>query len=214
MGDSDPEISLIGAYTILQDRVFLDGLDFFETVVDGSEICRRYFEDGPYLFGSPTTHMYRMRDVKSRSAFFDEEILFEDADAAARLLLDGKLGFVHQTLTFVRTSNDSISTRRETFDIDALTRRVLLERYGRRVLGDERFEKLSVRLDRRHHRVLGRALLLGMPPEFWEMHTERPSREGVSIRRTGMLVGAAVVIARWAANPEDTLRALWRWRRN
>ena len=46
MGDSDPGIGLMGAYTILQNRVFLDGLDFYEGVVDGDEVVRRYLEDG------------------------------------------------------------------------------------------------------------------------------------------------------------------------
>ena len=213
LADSDPEIALVGSYTILQHRVFLDGLDYYETVLDGAEVCRRYFEDGPYLFGSPTTHMYRMADVQSHRPFFPEGVVFADTEAAIRVLLGGKLGFVHQVLSFVRTSNDSISTRRKTFDIDALTRRMMLEKYGREILSEERFQTLRRRLFRRHHRFLGKALITGRPREFWELHKQEAAGEGLEIKPWAIGLGAVVCAIRMLGNLETTLRSLWKWAR-
>lgn len=212
LAETDPDIAVVGGYTILQDRVFLDGLDFYESVVDGTELCRRYFRDGPYVFGSPTTHLYRMEDVRDQEDFYREDTPFADADAVVRLLIGRKFGFVHQTLSFVRTSNDSISTRREKFDIDALTRRLLLEKYGRKVFDEEEFQRARRRLFWRHHRVLGRAALLRRPDEFWELHTREAAKAvDLDIRPWAVVAGGAVEAARWFANLEDTVRNVGSW---
>ena len=209
--DDHPEASIVGAYTLLQDSVFLDGLDFYESLVPGREICRRYFEDGPYLLGSPTTHMYRMAEVAASDTFFDESLPFEDADKSMRLVLDGHLGFVHQVLTFVRTSNDSISTRIEDFHIDALTRRCLFHRYGSEVFPTTEASRLRRRLASRHYRILGEGVLLSKPDAFWRLHEEAANRVGLRIRWPGVAAGAVVVFFRWLVNPESTLRSLWAW---
>lgn len=213
LADSDPRIGLVGSYTILQHRVFLDGLDFFESIVDGDEILRRYLQDGPYLLGNPTTHMYRMADVKARPCFYSEQATFEDTEAAVELVLGRTFGFAHQTLSFVRTSNDSISTRRDDYNIDALTRRVLLEKYGHGVFDDATFFRLRKRLARRHNRVLGEAILLHQPSEFWALHKRACGEAGIPMGRTAMYLGALVVALRWLANPEGTVRRIWGWLR-
>lgn len=210
-GDEHPEASLIGAYTVLQDEVFLDGLDFYETVVDGDDICRRYFDDGPYLLGNPTTHMYRMEDVTASFDFYDVDIPFEDADKAMELIVGRDFGFVHQVLTFVRTSNDSISTRLREYYVDAVTRRCLLERYGSRVFETDDLDQRRQRLARRHYRILGEGLLLRRPHRFWKLHVDDAAGAGVQVTRTGIIIGAAITLVRWLVNPEDSLRRLWHW---
>ncbi len=209
--ESDPEIGLVGAYTILQNRVFLDGLDYFERVVEGNELCRRYLQDGPYLFGSPTSQLYRMADVQARDPFFPETGVIADADAAMDLVLDRRFGFVHETLTFIRTSNESITTTRGDFNIDALTRRVLLEKYGRRVMDEETFRRWRGILARRHYRVLGEGWLKRLGPKFWAFHREGMTDAGLEISRMGVAMGAAAVLFRYPLNLEQTMRELWRW---
>jgi len=214
LADSDPEIGLVGSYTVLQNRVFLDGLDFYERIIDGDEFLRRYLLDGPYIIGNPTTHLYRMADVKTRPCFYSEHAPFEDTEAAVDLVLGRKFGFVHQTLSFVRTSNESISRRRADYNIDALTRRVLLEKYGRRVFDETTFLRLRKRLARRHNRVLGEAMLLRQPDTFWALHQDACDDAGIRIGRLSMYFGALIVALRWLANPEGTVRRVWGWLRN
>lgn len=211
LADTDPEIGIVGSYTIVQDRVFLDGLDFYERIVDGDEVLRRYLHDGPYLFGSPTTHLYRMQDVKARYAFYSETSVFEDTEVAVELVLGRKLGFVHQVLSFVRTSNDSLSGQRDDYHIDALTRRVLIEKYGQRVLDDLALRRIKRRLARRHHRVLGEAFLLRRPSTFWDLHLAAAAEAGFRTGTRDIVAGSLVTILRWLANPETTLRRLWTW---
>lgn len=210
LADTDPEIVLVGAYAIVQDHVYLNGLDYYRRVLPGDELCRWYLRDGPYLFGSPTTHMYRMADVKADDPFYSETTPFADADVAMRLLLHGKFGFVHRTLTFVRTSNESISSEIEHFDTEALTRRVLLEKYGSRLLEPREFERLRRREAARHHRRLGEAMLRRYPEAYWELHERGAADAGFRITRTGLYAGALARVLEWVGHPLRTTRNLWR----
>jgi glycosyltransferase involved in cell wall biosynthesis len=211
LADSNPDVTLVGAYAVDQDSVTVDGLDYFEVVVDGREVCRRYFFGGRYLFGSPTTHMYRMVDVRRGGQFYREGSPIADADAAMELVLRGKLGFVHQVLSFLRTRPDSITTRREGYNIDALARRVLLERYGRKVLDQQTFEQRQKVLVRRHNRVLGEALLLRRPKQFWELHFSTLADAGLRCSRLQIALGAVVVLFRWTLDLGTSIVSVNRW---
>lgn len=208
IAEEDEEIGLVGAYTILQNRVFLDGLDFYERIVDGNELCGRYLQDGPYVLGSPTSQLYRMEDVLARDTFFPEGSVIADADTAMSLVLGRKFGFVHQVLSFTRLRDESISSDRDDFNIDALTRRVLLEKYGRQALSDDAFRRWRGILARRHGRVLGERWLLRKRKGFWEFHRTALADAGLRLSRTRIAVGATVVLLRYLFNLESTLRGL------
>jgi hypothetical protein len=126
-------------------------------------------------------------------------------------MLRGKLGFVHQVLTFVRTRPDSISGKREEYHINVLSRRVLLERYGRRVLDQTTFESRRRALASRHYRVLGEALLFRRPKPFWDFHFGALADAGLRASRVQIALGAFVVCLRWLFNLESSIRSLVRW---
>jgi len=208
LADSDEAIGLVGAYTLLQRHVFLDGLDYYERVVDGDELCRRYFLDGPYIFGNPTSQLYRTADVLAMRPFFDERSLSADADVAARLVLGRKFGFVHQVLSFARRDNESISSAHETFNINILTRRVLLEKYGRKVLDADTFAERRRTFRRRHYQVLGEGWLTRQGTDFWDFHRRGLAEGGLEISRKGIAAGVALILLRRLLNPEMALRQL------
>lgn len=211
VAEEDDEIGFVGAYAILQDHVFLDGLDFYDRIVDGNELCRRYLQDGPYVLGTPTSQLYRMADVRGRDAFFPESSVIADADAAMRLIVDRKFGFAHQVLSFIRRSPESISGKRKDYNIGVFTRRVLLEKYGRRVMDEDAFRRWRGILSRRHDRVLGEGWLLRQGRGFWDFHRKGLADAGLEISPLDVAVGAAVVLGRYPFNLEATLRRLWRW---
>jgi len=213
VAESDPGITLVGAYCILQNYVFLDGLDFYERVIDGVELCRRYMLGGPFIFGNPTSHLYRMADVHRSPSFYSESSPIADADAAVRLLLNGKFGFVHQTLSFSRRTNDSISTRNKDYDIDTLTRRMILEMYGTYCLDTPTLKLLRRRWSGRHNRVLAEGWLFGYGQPFWELHQAGLADAGLQISRIRIVGALLVVVLRYFANLEDTIRRFGAWLR-
>ena len=208
LADSDEAIGLVGAYTILQHYVFLDGLDYYERVVDGDDLCRRYFLDGPYIFGNPTSQLFRTADVLAMDPFFDEHSLSADADTAVRLVLGRKFGFVHQVLSFARRDNESISSAHKAFNINILTRRVLLEKYGRKVLDADTFEQRRKTFRRRHYQVLGEGWLARQGTEFWDFHREGLAEAGLAISRKGLAAGVMLTLMRRLLNPEIFIRQM------
>lgn len=208
VADLDDRIGMVGAYIVLQDHVFLDGLDYYETIVDGDELCRRYLKGGPYIFGNPTSQLYRAADVREAATFFPEESVIADADAAVRLLLGRRFGFVHQVLSFSRRNNESISDSHADFNIDLLTRRVLLERYGARVLDASTFASESRKIDRRYRRMLGEAWLLRRGRAFWEFHRRGLADVGLRISAADIFTGVLMATGRSFANLEGAFRRL------
>ncbi len=208
MAESDDDIVMVGSYSLTQNSVFLDGLDYYERVLAGRELCRRYLLDGPYILGNPSTSMFRMREVEAREDFYPEQTWLGDADVAMQILTGGKFGFVHQVLAFIRKEKGSISHGIEDFNIDALSRRVLLEKYGRLCLDPATFERQRRRLINRHYRVLGEGLLLRRPAGFWNLHRVAMADAGLSISGLRLSLGALIVAVRWLVNPEASLRGV------
>ena len=126
LSEKHPGIALVVAYTVVHDRLLLDGMSFCETVLDGQEVARRYLLGGPYVFGGPSNCLYRMSEVVRRPEFYQTNTRIGDAEAAMALLVENEFGFVHQVLSFERDRPGSISGGPENFGIDPLTRRVLM----------------------------------------------------------------------------------------
>jgi len=62
-------IGLVSAYSLEGQRVLCVGLPTQCTFASGSEICRKHFLEDLYLFGSPTTVLYRADLVRTRIPF-------------------------------------------------------------------------------------------------------------------------------------------------
>ena len=106
LAETDPEIAIVGAYRLRNDFVFDHGLvcsgpDSRATVVAGRDACRRFLLDRLYIFGSPTSVLYRAELVRSRDPFFREveSGYFEDAELCFDVLDRAKFGFIHQILS-------------------------------------------------------------------------------------------------------------------
>lgn len=211
-GDEDKEIKLIGAYTLLQNRVLLDGLDYGECVLDGREVFRRYLFDGPYIVGNPTACMYRFDQVSGTECFFPRDATFGDMEVAFRCMLNGKLGFVHQVLSLSRVRDGSVSKRTWHFEFDELTRRLAFERYGSEVLSAAEYESVRRRLLWRHKRVLGKAVLRLAGREFWDFHRNALRRIGRDYSFADVAAGTLVECLSVFVNLGSTLRGLWRRR--
>ena len=77
LAETDPQIAIVGAYRLANDFVFDHGLvcsgpDAAKTVVAGRDVCRHFLLDRVYVFGSPTSVLYRADLVRGRDPFFRE----------------------------------------------------------------------------------------------------------------------------------------------
>lgn len=182
LAETDSRISIVGAYTILENRVFLDGLDFRERNLDGKDVCRRYFFGGNYIFGSPTTCLYRMDQVSRMEKFYAENSPFADADAAFRILRDERFGFVHQVLSVARIYPESITVGWSGYGSDVTTQRVMVEKYGPKILSDKEYRVIGNKLRWRHRIALGRGALKLLGKPFFDF--QRQALESAGMRFT------------------------------
>jgi glycosyltransferase involved in cell wall biosynthesis len=148
LAEENPSVGLVGAYRLDEDRINLDGLPPWMTVLSGRDVARSHLLGGPlpFLFGSPTSTLLRADVVRARERFYVEDNIHADFDACLDVLSESDFGFVHQVLTYTRRHNEAVT---------AFTRRVgtyrpsdlqAFQRHGRVFLTrDEYDRKLAVR---------------------------------------------------------------------
>lgn len=164
LGLSHPRVGVIGAFRELEGAIDPSPDAPVAEVTDGRALCRATLRGEIFLFGSPTSVMYRADLVRERPAFYTPGAFFDDTDVALELLQSSDFGFVREVLT--HTSRDPGSTlgRVLSYDIGLLHRFVTIRRIGAayfdpaelRVLDREvasaYYEQLVRRLLRHHER--------------------------------------------------------------
>ena len=149
------------------------GPDATGMVVAGRDACRRLLLDGAYVFGSPTSVLYRADLVRGRDPFFLEleSGYFEDAELCFEVLEQAKFGFIHQILTYTRLDNESSFRSAERFAFKPLSIYIMTKKYGQRYLSDSEFRCCLPRAERDYYGMLASSLFKGRGSGFWRYHT-------------------------------------------
>lgn len=210
VADAHPSAGMVGAYTLIERNLYLDGLPYPSALVPGREVCRRFLLDGLYVWGSPTATLLRADLVRSRNPFYDERSPLEDVDICFELLGQADFGFVHQVLTFTRRENESLMSGLKHFGVLVLARMMASEKYGPLFLTPDEQRRRRREVSREYYALLGEAIVRRRPPQFWELH--RKGLEAAGTRLSEWRAGwhALVCLARLILNPWDTATRLWR----
>ncbi len=135
-----PNVGIVGAYSIEGSRILFEGLDYRRSVVNGREICRETLSGRQrYVFGAPTSLLYRADLIRSAREFFPWAKGNPQADTSAvyQALQHSDFGFVHQVLSFVRihaASETSVSFKFGRFNRSFLAD---MKRFGPIYLSEE-----------------------------------------------------------------------------
>lgn len=204
-----PLAGIVAAYELEGDEVRLDGLPYPSWEISGREAGRRYFLDGKYLFGSPTSLLMRSDIVRSRRPFYDERYApFEDGHACLDILRDCNFGFVHQVLTYTRRDNASIIARVRPFGMELFVRYSLLVAHGRDYLSEPEYDACFRRAERDYFVFLCKSAMSirPCPPGFWSFHREGLAAIGRPLERQqiGRRIPRALLEKMWGT--------FWRWR--
>lgn len=189
VAETDPEIAIVGAYRIADDFVFDHGLvcsgpGNTATVVAGREACRRFLLDRLYVFGSPTSVLYRADLIRSRDSFFLEvdSGYFEDAELCFDVLENAKFGFVHQILTCTRWGNPSVTASVNGFDPrHRLMKYVVTKRYGSRYLNNAEYSSCEAIAEREYYELLASQVSMPWKSGFWRYHAKGLEQAGERI---------------------------------
>ncbi len=208
--ERDPSIGVVGAYALVGRTVAFYGLPYTSPVVTGRDVCRLFFLEDCYLFGSPTQLLLRSDVVLGRTPFYDEAYVpFEDAAVMFDVLARGSFGFVHQVLTFTRRDNASVMQALLDIDCPKAFRLWMLREYGRRFLEPQEY-RVHLKLKERTYAQLlvdGMVAMRGKP--FWEFHGAMLKRLGYTFRRARVWWLFFVGLSDVLLNPIRGLRLLY-----
>src|SRR5437764_10152773 len=81
------------------------------TVVSGREICRAHLFGKTYVFGTPTSLLYRSDLIRNDDNFYPNATAEADTSACYKCLTKSDFGFVHQVLSYERDQHERTTSR-------------------------------------------------------------------------------------------------------
>jgi glycosyltransferase involved in cell wall biosynthesis len=205
LAEANPRVAIVGAYGLTGSYVEWQGLPYSSTVINGSELCRDRLLGGPYVFGTPTSLLYRSDIVRSTDPFYNESNLHFDSEACMRELKKNDFGFIHQILSYRGVQKDSLSSfsmRMQTYLVCDLLE---LVRYGPVYLSPEEVESRIEKHLRKYYGYLAEQFFVGRDKEFWNYHRAQLAAQGYPLSRR-RLARAAASRALDFVNPKTLLR--------
>ena len=210
LAEAHPSVAIVGAYGygFHGTDVVWDGLPYPSTVTPGHQLCRTSFLGGPYVFGTPTSVLFRSDIVRSRPAFYNEGNLHADTEACFEFLEHHDFGFVHQVLTFSRVQEHSLTSYSKRVNTYLPSNLDMVIRYGPKYLSDEELKYVLRRRLRNYYRYLGEQVYKRRSQEFWSFHREKLAAVGYPLSTTRLVVASLSYALDIILNPKRTAAGL------
>jgi len=212
VADEHPSAGIIGAYYLVEDQVVGSGIHPSRKLISGAEACRMHMLERVYLFGSPTSLLYRSDIVRSRRPFFALGRLHEDTEAAFEILANSDFGFAHQVLSFSRGNPDSIMGRVRDFRPFDLDRFIIAKRYAHVYLTpDEAEQCLNAATAEYYFGLAGHWIADGFQmrdASYWDYQKRGLATVGETIRTNLLVRYASELAARRALSPIELVKSL------
>jgi glycosyltransferase involved in cell wall biosynthesis len=173
LAEAHPSVGIVAAYRLEGAEIQLGGLPYPSPEVPGRDACRLYFLKNKYLFGSPTSVLFRAQAIRLRLPFFEERYApFEDGHVCFELLQTWNFGFVHQVLTFSRWNDDGIMPRAYTIGLELFLRFSMLVAHGQAYLSPQEYADLFRNARCQYFLFLTKAACAFHPETktFWDFH--------------------------------------------
>lgn len=204
-------IGLVSAYDLKGNIVRGSGFPYRKGLIPGKEVAKLYLLKGTFVFGSPTTVMYRSSLIRDCGPFYDESLLHEDTDKCMQILRHWDFGFVHQVLSFLRTDNDSISSAVRGFQPDAVDRYIIVQRYASAFLDAGEAAALRRNSKKGYYGLLAKEALRFRDSAFWHYHQTGLSTIDERLDWHYLTGEISRLLVRMATNPGATIMRAFRY---
>jgi glycosyltransferase involved in cell wall biosynthesis len=201
LAEENPNVGIVSSLRLDGEKVKGDGLPLPCRVISGREVCRKHFNEPIFLFGTPTTVMFRSEILRSRTPFFNEACLHFDTEACFEFLEKWDFGFIHQVLSFSRTDNISITSALLRFDPDAIDHLITLRKYGPKYLTPEEFAPKWREEEEIFYGLLARAVLNRKGPEYWRYQLDGLRVAGCELNRAKLWKHVGLILLNRFGNP-------------
>ena len=211
--ERSPKIGLVSAYDLKGNSVRGSGFPYRTAPFSGKEVAQIYLRTGLFVFGSPSTVMYRSSLVRESQPFFDERLWHEDTEKCMKILETWDFGFVPQVLSFLRVDNGSISAASRSFQPNALDRYIIVQRYASSFLDEKEAAAVRKTTKRLYYKALAHEALRFREAAFWRYHEQGLKTLGEKIDRPYLTRQILRELASIAANPGMTAARALRYSR-
>jgi glycosyltransferase involved in cell wall biosynthesis len=210
LAEANPSIGIVGSYYLHGKVVKPIGMPYPLAVLSGREVCRRYFTDKLFVFGSPTSLLYRSDLVRGRAPFYREGRFHEDTEACFEILAGSDFGFVPQLLSFLRVEESSIMGSVASFGPSELDKLILFRLYGRALLDDDEYQRLWAEHESDYRRLLADGWLRRREAAFWDYHRRGLATVGAELDRGQIARDGIRLAVELALSPTRIGQAIWR----
>ena len=208
LAEANPSVGIVTSYRLDGEKVKGDGLPLTKAVFAGRDVCRRQLTGAMFVFGTPSTVMFRSEILRSRTPFFNEACLHFDTEACYEFLQKWDLGFVHQVLSFSRTENISITSSLQRFNPDLIDYLITLKKFGPAYLTPEEFAERYAHTEEVFYAYLGRSAFKNRDQTFWIYQRDGLKVAGSELSRAKVAKHMLWVALDWIGNPLATLGRL------
>jgi len=214
LAEGNPSVAIVGAYGLDGRRLMWEGLPYPSPCVSGKALCRATFLGGPYVFGMPTSLLYRADVVRCRESFYDESNVHGDYLACLDVLQNADFAFVHQVLTFRRRRSESATSFSLDYNTYVLETLTALQRYGPAYLSPQELKRCLKAWRSEYYHFLAKSAFRLRERKFWDHHRNRLKELGTSLSWFRLSVAAMLEILTGLFHPRASLEAVWSsWRR-
>lgn len=219
LAEANSSVGVVGSYQLSGSgtnwenwRVRWTQIPFQMSVVPGREACRLRLLGGPYVFGTPSSCLYRSDLVRKWEAFYPNATAEGDTSGCFRCLLESDLGFVHQVLCYERVHEAAISAECRRLNTYVSSWLGDLVDYGPACLTDAEFAARLKIILAFYYRFLAKSAFRRKDEKFWEYHRKRLAECGYSLSRLRLIGAVCEEVADVVLNPKLTIEG-WarRW---
>lgn len=208
LAEAHPSIGIVASYQLSggDDEwvVRCNGLPYWQTVVSGKEICRRYLTRGQNLFGAPTSVIYRSDMVRANSEFYPNPRAEADVSCCIKHLKDTDFGFVHQVLSYERCHGPRVSTASRALSAYTTSRLSDLQDYGAFYLAPDEQEQTKNALLDDLYRNLAIAAVNFRERDYWQYQKQRFNELGLKLDRPRLARAVCAKVVDLIVNPRET----------
>ena len=217
LAEANPSVGIVGSYQLSgggEDRrdwrVRWVEVRYPSTVIPGREICRSQLLGGPYVFGTPTSILYRSDLIKGQDRFYPNDTAEADTSACYKYLQETDFGFVHQVLSYERTQHARTTTR--SFSLNAYVPAIIsdiLEYGGKYLSTEERARRIDEWLDH-YYIFLVRSALIFRERQFWTYHKKTLKTLGYPLSVVRLSKAISITVLDLLLNPKQTVELVMR----
>ena len=187
--EKNPRVGIVGSYWLRGPRVDGWGLDPLRSVLTGREAFRLYYLSRVYLFGTPTTLLFRAAAIREQTILFRPGLFYDDLEFCARLLKKWDLGFIHQVFAYVRDDNGGLFTEVRGLDYEVAFRHFLCREYGTDWFDAKELESFRKQCENKYLRHIGFAMFIRRRGQaYWKFHQALFRSNGASLGKRDLIV--------------------------